>query len=192
MPPYRRYSVTMEILLFPFLFARKFSHALQAWALVLPLCRGKEENGFWVVCTFDFLSVASGCCFPFAFLLENNLRKLCTPPKYFQKLIFSIKTLEIGKCLQLRQNTLVLNTRPIVLLKFRWIFNLKGLSPRHWPLSCDAAFPHSALSVGGGGKFASWGKIFSNLERAVVRSKLPRRSSMHGYFVSTLKNTKAD
>ena len=150
MPPYRRYSVTMEILLFPFLFARKFSHALQAWALVLPLCRGKEENGFWVVCTFDFLSVASGCCFPFAFLLENNLRKLCTPPKYFQKLIFSIKTLEIGKCLQLRQNTLVLNTRPIVLLKFRWIFNLKGLSPRHWPLSCDAAFPYSALLVGGG------------------------------------------
>ena len=149
MPPYRRYSVTMEILLFPFLFARKFSHALQAWALVLPLCRGKEENGFWVVCTFDFLSVASGCCFPFAFLLENNLRKLCTPPKYFQKLIFSIKTLEIGKCLQLRQNTLVLNTRPIVLLKFRWIFNLKGLSPRHWPLSCDAAFPYPALWGGG-------------------------------------------
>ena len=117
------------------------------------LWRGKEENGFWVVCTFDFLFVASGRCFPFAFLLENNLRKLCTPPKYFQKLIFSIKTLDIGKCLQLRQNTLVLNTRPIVLLKFRWIFNLKGLSPRHWPLSCDAAFPYSALCGGGG-----WGE----------------------------------
>ena len=116
------------------------------------LWRGKEENGFWVVCTFDFLFVASGRCFPFAFLLENNLRKLCTPPKYFQKLIFSIKTLEIGKCLQLRQNTLVLNTRPIVLLKFRWIFNLKGLSPRHWPLSCDAAFPYPALWGGGGGE----------------------------------------
>ena len=109
-----------------------------------------EENGFWVVCRFDSLSVASRRCFPFAFLLENNLRKLCTPPKYFQKLIFSIKTLEIGKCLQLRQNTLVSNTSPIILLKFRWIYNLEGLSPRHWPLSCDATFPYSALSVVGG------------------------------------------
>ena len=32
MPPYRRYSVTMEILSFPFLFARKFSHAFQTCA----------------------------------------------------------------------------------------------------------------------------------------------------------------
>ena len=191
-----------------------------------------------------------------------------------------MKTLEIGKCLQLRQNALVLNTsrrpllkgqapdtNPIFLPKFCWIFNLEGLSPRYWPHSCDTAFPYSALSVrveGGGGetgevrvscttfscppyfcaplppdfhpslcwsrlqvnqedqkpgltfkkiawkvnhsalsgalteaaflwnKFAPWGKIFSNLECAVVRSKLPRRSSMHGYFVSTLKNTKAD
>ena len=38
MPPYPRYSATMEILSFPFLFARKFSHAFQACALILPLC----------------------------------------------------------------------------------------------------------------------------------------------------------
>ena len=31
-------SVTMEILLFPFLFGRKFSRALHACALILPLC----------------------------------------------------------------------------------------------------------------------------------------------------------
>ena len=83
-----------------------------------------------------------------------------------------MKTLEIGKCLQLRQNALVLNssrspllgllipalftspdTSPIFLPKFRWIFNLEGLSPRYWPHSCDTAFPYSALSVrveGGG------------------------------------------
>ena len=84
-----------------------------------------------------------------------------------------MKTLEIGKCLQLRQNALVLNssrspllgllipalftspdTSPIFLPKFRWIFNLEGLSPRYWPHSCDTAFPYSALSVRveGGGK----------------------------------------
>ena len=77
-----------------------------------------------------------------------------------------MKTLEIGKCLQLRQNALVLNTswrpllkgqapdtNPIFLPKFCWIFNLEGLSPRYWPHSCDTAFPYSALSVrveGGG------------------------------------------
>ena len=38
MPPYPRYTVTMEILSFPFLLARKFSHAFQVCALVLPLC----------------------------------------------------------------------------------------------------------------------------------------------------------
>ena len=99
------------------------------------------------------------CCFwalfPFRFSFREQPPKTLYTPKYFQKLIFSIKTLEIGKCLQLRQNTLVLNTRPIVLLKFRWIFNLKGLSPRHWPLSCDAAFPYSAL-WGGGGRKKTW------------------------------------
>ena len=38
MPPHRRYSVTMEIPIFPFLSARKFSRALRACALILPLC----------------------------------------------------------------------------------------------------------------------------------------------------------
>ena len=36
MPPYRRYSVTMEILSFPFLFARKFSSMRTHFAAVSP------------------------------------------------------------------------------------------------------------------------------------------------------------
>ena len=35
-----------------------------------------------------------------------NLQKLFTPPKYFQKLIFSLKILEMGKCPQQLQNAL--------------------------------------------------------------------------------------
>ena len=37
MPPYRHYSVTMEILSFPFLFVYKFSHTFQACTVILPL-----------------------------------------------------------------------------------------------------------------------------------------------------------
>ena len=43
-----------------------------------------------------------------------------------------------------------------------------------------------------GKKFAPRGKIFSNLECAVVWSELPRRSFMNGFFVATTKNTEAD
>ena len=39
MPPYRRYSVTMEILSFPFLFARKFSSMRTHFAAVSTKCR---------------------------------------------------------------------------------------------------------------------------------------------------------
>ena len=39
MPLHRRYSVAMEIPIFPFLSARKFSRALKACALILPLGR---------------------------------------------------------------------------------------------------------------------------------------------------------
>ena len=50
---------------------------------------------------------------------QNNFQKLCTPPRYFQDLIFFLKTLEIGKCLQGQQNALVLNANPIFRRKFR-------------------------------------------------------------------------
>ena len=41
------------------------------------------------------------CCVVFlaAFLLQNNLQNLCTTPENFRKLIFSLKTLKIGKFL---------------------------------------------------------------------------------------------
>ena len=42
-----------------------------------------------------------------------------------------------------------------------------------------------------GNKFALRGKIFSNLECAVVWSELPR-SFMNGFLVATTKNTEAD
>ena len=57
---------------------------------------------------------------------------------------------------------------------------------------------HSALSGAPTGaallwkKFALRGKIFSSLGCAIVRSELPRRSSMNGFFVATTKNTEAD
>ena len=35
-----------------------------------------------------------------SFLLQNNFQKLRSPPKIFQKFIFSLKTLTEGKCLQ--------------------------------------------------------------------------------------------
>ena len=47
-----------------------------------------------------FYSVASRPCFLAAFLLQKNLERPCTSLKYFQKLIFSLTTLEMGKCLQ--------------------------------------------------------------------------------------------
>ena len=47
-----------------------------------------------------FYFVASRRCLLAAFLLQDNLQKLCKPPKYFQKRIFSSKTLKVGKCLQ--------------------------------------------------------------------------------------------
>ena len=47
-----------------------------------------------------FFFIASRRCFFSDFLLQDYLQKLYTPPKYFQKLIFSLKTLEIGKCVQ--------------------------------------------------------------------------------------------
>ena len=42
-PRYSRYSATMEILSFPFLFARKVSHAFQACALILLMCLIKQK-----------------------------------------------------------------------------------------------------------------------------------------------------
>ena len=47
-----------------------------------------------------FFFIAARRCFFSALLLQDYLQKLYTPPKYFQKLIFSLKTLEIGKCVQ--------------------------------------------------------------------------------------------
>ena len=37
-----------------------------------------------------FYSVASKRCFLSAFFLQNNFQILCTPPEYFQKLIFAL------------------------------------------------------------------------------------------------------
>ena len=58
-----------------------------------------------------------------AFFLQNNFQNnfqiLCTSPRYFQNLIFFLKTLEIGKCLQRQQNALVLNASPIFRRKIR-------------------------------------------------------------------------
>ena len=51
-------------------------------------------------------------------LLQSNLLKVCRAPKYFQKLIFSLKTLEIGKCLQRQQNATVLNASPFISANF--------------------------------------------------------------------------
>ena len=51
-------------------------------------------------------------------LLQSNLLKVCRAPKYFQKLIFSLKTLEIGKCLQRQQNATVLNASPFISVNF--------------------------------------------------------------------------
>ena len=51
-------------------------------------------------------------------LLQSNLLKVCRAPNYFQKLIFSLKTLKIGKCLQRQQNATVLNASPFISVNF--------------------------------------------------------------------------
>lgn len=58
-----------------------------------------------------------------AFLLQNDFQKFYTPPEYFRKLIFFLKTLEIGKCLRRQQNASVLNASS--LLFSRISLNLK-------------------------------------------------------------------
>ena len=58
-------------------------------------------------------AIDSSHFFPCCFFLQNDLKKLFTPPRYFQNLIFFLKTLEIGKCLQRQQNALVLNASSI-------------------------------------------------------------------------------
>ena len=75
------------------------------------------------------------------YFLQNIpvLQKLSIP-NYFQKFIFSLKTLEIGKCLQLQQNVLVLNASPFFTCKFCWILNLVRLSSRYWPHTCDVCY----------------------------------------------------
>ena len=51
MPPYRRYSVTMEILSFPFLFARKFSSMRTHFAAVSTKC-WKRRTNFLSACAY--------------------------------------------------------------------------------------------------------------------------------------------
>ena len=76
---------------------------------------------------------------------QNNFQKLCTPPRYFQNLIFFLKTLEIGKCLQRQQNALVLNASPIFRRKFRWILTSSAWA-RVIGRITDVAFRYLALS----------------------------------------------
>ena len=88
-----------------------------------------------------------GVVSPAAFLLHNILQKLCKPPKYFQTLIFfSLKTLEIVKCLQRQQNASVVNSSPFSFFReVRWILNRVRLSPRYWLHTWDVAFRYSTL-----------------------------------------------
>lgn len=71
-------------------------------------CRNMDFGSFaWLIS----YSVASRC-FLAAFLLQNNLQKLGTPVKIFQKLVFSLKPLEIEKCLRWKLSSSVLITSP--------------------------------------------------------------------------------
>lgn len=70
------------------------------------------EIGSLVVCLVDFLLIRGVVCVA-AFLLQSNLEKLRTPPKYFRKLVFSLKTLVTGTCLRRQQNGSVSNASPL-------------------------------------------------------------------------------
>ena len=63
-------------------------------------------------------------------------------PSYFQKFIFSLKTLEIEKCIQRRQNDTVLKASPFFHRKFS---NAWALC--YWPSTCNVTFRYSVLPL---------------------------------------------
>ena len=65
---------------------------------------------------FSILLYVSVVSLPLFF--HRTTSKTLYTPKYFQKFIFSLKTLEIEKCPQRRQNDSVLNASPFFLRKF--------------------------------------------------------------------------
>ena len=65
---------------------------------------------------FSILLYVSVVSLPLFF--HRTTSKTLYTPKYFQKFIFSSKTLEIEKCPQRRQNDSVLNASPFFLRKF--------------------------------------------------------------------------
>ena len=66
-------------------------------------------------------------------------KTLYTPKTDFENLIFSLKTMKRGKCLQLQQNASVSNASPVCLGKFRWIFDPVRMGSRYWPHKFDVA-----------------------------------------------------
>lgn len=79
-----------------------------------------RNTDFESLACLNFYSVASTRCFPGRFsLIEQPPKILYKPPKNVQKFIFSLKTLEMGKCLQRQQNPSVLNVNASFLRKFR-------------------------------------------------------------------------
>ena len=106
------------------------------------------ENGCGIVFVFEF----PFCCFEALFPLLHffyiiSSKNFVNPLNIFKHWIFfSLKTLEIVKCLQRQQNASVLNSSPFSFFReVRWILNRVRLSPRYWLHTWDVAFRYSTL-----------------------------------------------
>ena len=112
------------------------------------LRQGSSGQTFWgVVCLA-------------AFLFQNNLQKLCTPTQYFQKLIFSLKTLEIGKLSSTTTKCFGFQYHPPFSTQLSLNFKPRALEPALLTayLWCNISLFYSAVP----GCYRNWSTVISS------------------------------